>query len=130
MRQIDASQLYLRAVIRAQDSRHILTWSPDDLLHAYIIASIPGCTLDEFCKQLDITIDTEQEKEQEEPAERTPEQIELINENAINFFKQMSKGTDEVQVIEAVAKETPVQPKSPEPTNTVNAEAAKPVQEV
>jgi sortase (surface protein transpeptidase) len=107
MIETDAWQLYIRAVIRAQDSRHILTWTPEDLFAAYIIASIPSCKFSEFCRQMQITIeeveeDTEQEQEQEqEPAERTPEEVDKINENAIQFMTKMSAVTGDIK-IEAV----------------------------
>jgi hypothetical protein len=78
----DAWQAYMRAVIRAQDSRHLLSWSGLDLLQAYIVASVPGCTFSEFCEHLEIKVD--------EPAQQAPEPPKTDEEANADAIAELS----------------------------------------
>lgn len=89
MTEKQAWSAYMRAILRAQDTRHILTWSMDDLLQAYVIAVVPGCSFAEFCKQLDWKIE-EPRKEREEGLptvpDAPPDEAPMSNEAAIQSF--------------------------------------------
>ena len=91
MEKRDAWLAFMRATIRAQDSRHMLTWSVDDLLQSYIVASIPGISFHEFCKQMEWAI--------EEPEPATPEpEDSSVNDLGIQQFMSAQKAGHPVKV--------------------------------
>ena len=109
MEKRDAWLAYMRAIIRAQDSRHMLVWSTDDLLQAYIVAQLPGISLAEFCRQLEWVIDAPTEApapiQDQDPDPDDPQQYpEAINAAAILSLKDAAKAGHPFKIEEKPAE--------------------------
>jgi hypothetical protein len=94
----EAFLAFMRAVLRAQDTRHMLTWSNRDMREAYIIATIPGCTLDEFCTHAGYEVE-------EAPVPDEPEEID--NDAALGQLQAMQAQGAPLKVGEQPKPEPP-----------------------